>query len=166
MIISQVASPSHNLSKWKLIHLRPIIKDSKHNNANSLEFLERIKHISIAADECMASFDVTSLFTSASLGLDVETVIHVFDVFGLGLPPAATIDSRDHCLSNYFQVDSRFYQQIKCTSTGSPISELIAKTVLQRLEMVVFAVSSPKFWKRNVNDTFVIIKGDDLSAFH
>ncbi len=49
---------------------------------------------------------------------------------------------------------------------GSPISGLIAEAVLQRLERVVFAVISPKFWKSYVDDTFEIIKQDNLSAFH
>ncbi len=37
--------------------------------------------------------------------------------------------------------------------------------MLQSLEGVVFAVISPKFWKRYVDDTFVIIKQDNLSTF-
>ncbi len=48
----------------------------------------------------------------------------------------------------------------------SPISGLIAEAVLQRLERAVFAVISPKFWKRSVDDIFVVIKQDNLSAFH
>ncbi len=84
----------------------------------------------------------------------------------LACPPAATIDLLDHCLSNYFQFNSRFYQQIKGTPMGYPISGFIAEVVLQRLEKVVFAVISPKFWKRYVADTFVIIKQDNLLAFH
>ncbi len=114
----------------------------------------------------MVFFDVVSLFTSISLGLARETIIHILDDYDLGLPPAATVDLLDHCLSNYFQFDSRFCQQIKGTPTGSPISGLIAGAVLQRLERVVFAVISPKFWKRYVDDTLVIIKQDNLSAFH
>ncbi len=48
----------------------------------------------------------------------------------------------------------------------SPISGLIAEAVLQRLEIVIFTFISPKFWKHFVDDTFVIIKQDNLSAFH
>ncbi len=72
-------------------------------------------------DECMVSFDVVLLFTSISLGLARETIILILDDYDLGLPPAGTIDLLDHCLSNYFLFDSRFYQQIKGTPMGSPI---------------------------------------------
>ncbi len=58
------------------------------------------------------------------------------------------------------------HMQIKGTQMASPIPRLIAEAVLQRLERVVFAVISPTFWKRYVDDTFVIIKQDNLSAFH
>ncbi len=48
---------------------------------------------------------------------------------------------------------------------GSPISGLVTGVMLQRLESVVFAAISQKFWKRYV-DTFVIIMENILSAFH
>ncbi len=47
---------------------------------------------------------------------------------------------------------------------GSPISGLIAEAVLQRLERVVFAAMSPKLCY--IDDKFVIIKHDNLPAFH
>ncbi len=84
----------------------------------------------------------------------------------LNYQQCATIDLLDHCLSNYFQFGSRFYQQIKGTPMGSPISGFLAEEAQQRLERVVFAVISPKSWKRYVDGTFVIIKQNNLSAFH
>ncbi len=77
MIVSLVGSPTYNLSKWMFTHLKPIVADSEHSISNSLEFLECLKHITIAPDECMVSFDVVSLFTSISLGLARETIIHI-----------------------------------------------------------------------------------------
>ncbi len=38
--------------------------------------------------------------------------------------------------------------------------------MLQSLERVAYAAISPKFWKRYVDDTFVVIKQDKLSTFH
>ncbi len=142
--MSLVGSPTYNLSKWMFTHLKPIVADSEHSISNSQEFLECLKHISIAPDECMVSFDVVSLFTSISLCLARETIIHILGDYELGLPPAAAVDLLDHCFSNSFQFDSRFFQQIKGTPMGSPILGFIAEAVLQRLERVVFAVISPE----------------------
>ncbi len=121
MIVSLVGSPTYNLSKLMFTPLKPIIADSDQSISNSLEFLECIKHISIAPDECMVPFDVVSLFTSISLDPAREPIFRILDDLDFGLPLAATIDLLDHCLSNYFQFDtastSKFRYFINC-STG------------------------------------------------
>ncbi|BHF57435.1 hypothetical protein SprV_0100037700 [Sparganum proliferum] len=48
---------------------------------------------------------------------------------------------------------------------GSPISGLIAETVPQRLESLVFRHQRPKFWARYVDDTFVAIERDQVLTF-
>nr|VZI28180.1 unnamed protein product [Spirometra erinaceieuropaei] len=48
---------------------------------------------------------------------------------------------------------------------GSPISGLIAEAVLQRLESLVFRHHRPKFWARNVDDTFVVIERGQVLTF-
>ncbi|VDL85559.1 unnamed protein product [Schistocephalus solidus] len=48
---------------------------------------------------------------------------------------------------------------------GSPISGLIGEAVLQRLESLVFQHHRPKFWARNVDDTFVVIERDQVLTF-
>ncbi len=51
--------------------------------SNSREFLESIKHSNIAPDECMASFDVISLFIS--LDFMRETIVNLGQVAEMGL---------------------------------------------------------------------------------
>ncbi|BHF73053.1 hypothetical protein SprV_0401612700 [Sparganum proliferum] len=49
---------------------------------------------------------------------------------------------------------------------GSPISELMAEAVLQRLESLVFRHHRPeKFWARYVNDTFFVIERGQVLTF-
>ncbi len=92
----------------------------------------------------MVSFDVISLFTCIPLELARETIVNLLDDFDLNLPPTATIEMLEHCLANYFLFGNRYYQQIKDTPMGSPISGLFAEALLQRLERLVFAVIAPK----------------------
>ncbi len=47
MSVPLVGSPTHNLSKGMLTHLKPIIVDSEHINSNSLALAECTKHVSI-----------------------------------------------------------------------------------------------------------------------
>ncbi len=48
---------------------------------------------------------------------------------------------------------------------NSPITELIAEVVLQRLKRVVFTVIPIKLWGWYVEDTLMIIKEDNPSVF-
>nr|VZI15183.1 unnamed protein product [Spirometra erinaceieuropaei] len=49
---------------------------------------------------------------------------------------------------------------------GSPISELIAETVLKLLESLVFLHHRPKFSARYVDDAFVVIERDQVLTFN
>ncbi len=49
---------------------------------------------------------------------------------------------------------------------GSPISGLIAESVFQSFEAIVFQTFTPKLWKRFADDTFVILDTGKLSDFH
>ncbi len=111
-------------------HLRPLIAGSEHSISNSLQFLESIKQTNISPDECMVSFDVVSLFKCIPLELARETIVNLLIDFDLNLPPTATIEMLEHYLSNYFQFGNRYYQRIKGTPLGSPISGLFAEAVL------------------------------------
>ncbi|BHF78565.1 hypothetical protein SprV_0602167800 [Sparganum proliferum] len=70
------------------------------------------------------------------------------------------------CLNNYCQFDGKYYQQVKGTPMGSPISGLLAELVLQRLEQEVVQSFQPKKWLRYVDDTFVIVKTCEVEQFH
>nr|VZI34663.1 unnamed protein product [Spirometra erinaceieuropaei] len=69
------------------------------------------------------------------------------------------------CLRTYFTVDGTIYKQVKGTPMGSPISGFIAESVLQRLESLVFQHHKPMFWARYVEDTFVVLKRDQVLTF-
>ncbi len=47
---------------------------------------------------------------------------------------------------------------------GSPVSSVIAEAVLQELEETAFRISLPTFWARYVDDTFMIVRQDQLGA--
>ncbi|BHF63051.1 hypothetical protein SprV_0200604000 [Sparganum proliferum] len=57
-------------------------------------------------------------------------------------------------------------EQINGTPMGSLVSGLVAELVLQELEKIVFLQHEPVFWRRYIDDTFVIVKKDMLQHFH
>nr|VZI13386.1 unnamed protein product [Spirometra erinaceieuropaei] len=70
------------------------------------------------------------------------------------------IELMGHYLKTFFTFEGITYEQIKGTPMGSPISGLIAETVLQKFEKRLFEEYKLKFWARYVDVTFVIIDKD------
>ena len=72
------------------------------------------------------------------------------------------------CLNNtYFTFEKKHYQQIFGVSMGSPISVIIANLVMEYVEQKAISSfsSSPKLWKRFVDDTFVIMQTNEMNRF-
>ncbi len=49
---------------------------------------------------------------------------------------------------------------------GSPISGFLAEITMQKLESMALPLVNPKFWVRYVDDTFVVVKKDQLETLH
>ena len=73
------------------------------------------------------------------------------------------------CLDNtYLYFCGKFYCQIFGVVMGSPVSVIIANLVMENVEEEAMStfLNPPKFWKRYVDDTFVIIKKTEVDEFH
>jgi hypothetical protein len=82
------------------------------------------------------------------------------------IPAEGIIELVSICLCTYFRYNGSFYRQDKGTPMGSPLSCLIAETVMRTLEKSAMNKYKPKMWVRYVDDTFVIIKRTDVQIFH
>ena len=74
----------------------------------------------------------------------------------------------EFCLrSTYFTFQNKYYEQIEGTAMGSPISPIVANLYMEDLETkaIQSAPHTPAFWKRFVDDTFVIIKSSHKQEF-
>ena len=164
-IVSLPGTPTYNLSKelWK--RLKYLISGSQYSIHNAQQFLDKLSGIHIDEDEIMVSFDVTSLFTSIDLKTAKETISELLDVKGTpnGLLTKEDIgELLNLCLTTYFTFDGEYYEQLKGAPMGSPISGLIAETMMQKLESIVLPSINPKLWVRYIDDTFTIIKKNEL----
>ena len=70
--------------------------------------------------------------------------------------------------NNYFVYNDCIYKQIHGCAMGSPVSPVVANLCMEVIEDSALSISTvpPKIWKRYVDDSFVIIKKDSVSAFH
>ena len=163
------------MSKFTAVLLTLLVGANGFTVKNSYEFVKQLKYLTISHDECMVSFDVISLFTKISVDLAKTIVLE-------RLKKDDTLDDRSDltltdimtavnlCLDNtYLYFHGKFYHQIFGFAMGSPISVIIANLVMENVEegaMSTF-LNPPKFWRRYVDDTFVIIKKKtEVDGFH
>ncbi|BHF61975.1 hypothetical protein SprV_0100495500 [Sparganum proliferum] len=166
IIVPLIGSPTYNLAKWLYKHLKHLANGSQYSIKNSQAFLQKIQGLEVSPDDCIISFDVVALFSSIPHDLAIDSVARCLEQSPIGIPTEHVLDMLKLCLKNYCQFDGKYYQQVKGTPMGSPISGLLAELVLQRLEQDVVQTFKPKMWLRYVDDTFVIIKTREVERLH
>ncbi|BHF82544.1 hypothetical protein SprV_0802568200 [Sparganum proliferum] len=151
-IVSLKGTPKYGLAKWLFRRLKFLTAESDTTVSSSAQFLEKLKGVSLHPIEVMASFDVTSLFTSIPKDLAIETIEPLlqskYDETENRLGHAHVLQLLKFCLRTYFTFDGTINEQVKGTPMGSPISGFIAEAVLQRLESLVFQNNRAEFWAR------------------
>ncbi|BHF67727.1 hypothetical protein SprV_0301075500 [Sparganum proliferum] len=114
----------------------------------------------------MVSFDVVSLFTSIPLDLAKQCTEDLLQSCDTDVPAIALLELLDLCMETNFSFDQQYYQQMKGAPMGSPISGFLAEITMQKLEATALPLVNPKLWLRYVDDTFVIVKKDQLETLH
>ena len=153
--------------------LKPLVGKFPHHINITQDFVEQVKHITLAPGECLSSYDVSALFTSVPVDpafniikdllekdhtLKVRTVMEVSDIVLL----------LEFCLKNtYFSFQDQFYEQVEGAAMGSPVSPIVANLYMEYLEQKALSTAStpPRFWCRYVDDTFVIHKEVNKQGF-
>ena len=117
----------------------------------------------------MVSFDIVSLYTNVPKNKAIERVAELL----VGdetlkdrtkLTVEQIVEGIATCLNTtYFLYDMTIYVQ----AMGSPISPVLANIYMEYIESKILAHSStpPKLWWRYVDDTFVIIKREQVTSF-
>ena len=125
-IVSSCGSVTYGVVKELAKILKPLVGKSPHHINSTQDFVEQVKHITLAPGECLSSYDVSALFTSV-LGdpalniikdllekdhtLKDRTVMAVSDIILL----------LEFCLKNtYFSFHDQFCEQVEGCSHGFP----------------------------------------------
>ena len=66
-IVSSRDSINYEMAKELARILRPLVGSSTHHIKNTDDFIEQIKGITLQANECITSYDVSALFTSVPI---------------------------------------------------------------------------------------------------
>ena len=145
--------------------LKPFIGKSPHHINSTNDFVEQDKHINLTPGECLSSYDVSALFTLVPVDPALKVIKDLLEKRphsqGKNSTPCRRHNStiRVLCPNTYFSFQGQFYEQIKGASMASPVSPIVANLYMGYFEQRAFsAAPHPRFWHRNVDDTFVIQK--------
>ncbi|XP_064470310.1 uncharacterized protein LOC135385061 [Ornithodoros turicata] len=140
---------------------------------NSAEFCELIRDIRIDDGDVMMSFDVISLFTNVPIDVALSVVrtklradVDLEDRTDLSVEDI--LELLKLCLGQTFlQFKNRFFKQTDGCPMGSPISTTIANLVMEFVEDKALEDAGQfiTFYRRYVDDTFVIIKKNFTNTF-
>ena len=172
-IVSSIGAVSYETSKELSRILKPLVGHSPYHVHNNQEFLQQLQEWKLGPDDIIMSYDVKALFTSVPIqpSLDIITKLLEKDP---SLPNRTNMNIRqinsllEFCLrSTHFTFQNKHYEQIEGTTMGSPISPTVANLYMEDLESkaIQSAPHPPAFWKRFVDDTFVIIKSFHKQEF-
>ena len=62
--MSSCGSVTYGVAKGLAKILKPLVGKSTHHINSAKDFVEQVKHITLAPGECLSSYDVSALFTS------------------------------------------------------------------------------------------------------
>ena len=129
-IVSYSCSPPYNLNKY----IANILKDENNNPKNSTAFSNLIRNVPIDDDKIMILFDVTSLYTSIPININIiKDYVNKDDQFTRKtvIPQDKFLDLFHLVLTNtWYNFNSQFHQQTDGVSMGSPASSTTAEVYM------------------------------------
>ena len=69
LIVSSCGSDTYGVAKELTKILKPLLGKSLHHIYSTQDFVEQVKHITLASGECLSSYDVSALPTSVPVDL-------------------------------------------------------------------------------------------------
>lgn len=169
-LVNFTSAPSYRLSKKLDQILRTHIKlENNHSLKNSIEFVNLTESLNINSHQTMASFDIVNLYTN----VPIEETLRITKDNLLQNSSLSTqaIDELINILKitlkqNYFIFDGKYYMQNNGLAMGSPLSSILSEIYLNDMENTYILSEHNKyankilFYKRYVDDTFVIFNGN------
>ena len=136
-VVSSRGSVTYGVAKVLTKVLNPLVGKSPHHTQSTSDFVNKAKGVTLQLEECLTSYDVTSLFTLVPIypalniikdllekdeKLNDRTVLSVQYI----------IELLGFCLHNtYFSFQNKFYKQVEGVSMGSLVSPIVANLYME-----------------------------------
>ena len=166
-IVAGPASPTHRLSNFVDIILKPLCKHVPSYIRDDFDFLDS----PLTEDTILVSFDVISLYTSIPHELGLKAIEHFLDNFPTTLQRPFSKEFILKAISivlkeNTFKFDGKNYKQVQGTAMGTKMAPTYATLVMGFLEKQLYQRIEEKYgeatktefiknFKRFLDDCFI-----------
>ena len=172
-IVSSCATITYNIARELARILKPLVGRSEHHVLNTKAFVDALSNIQLEEGEIIMSYDVSALFTSVPVDQAltlVSELLHLDTTLKdrTDMSPDSITQLLSLCLKGtYFVFQGQYYEQLEGAAMGSPVSPIIANLYMEHFETnaLASAPSPPRYWKRYVDDTFVVIQKSKQEEF-
>ena len=113
--------------------LKHLVGKSPHHINSTQDFVEQVKHITLALGECLSSYDVSALFTSVPVDPSLNIIRDLLDKDHT-LKERTVLAVNDIILLLEFSFQDQFYEQVEGMAIGCPVSPIIANSYMEYLE--------------------------------
>ena len=169
-IVSGIGSYTHKLAKYLSNILKPLTIN-KYSVKDSFTFTQEI--LMLNSVPYMCSFDVASLFTSIPVNETIEICLDLLykdSELVNNLTRAQFKKLLVFCVKeNHFTFNEQYFDQIDGVAMGSPLGPVLANIFMSHFEdkaLDKYDGNLPLFYKRYVDDTFVVFNdSEDCELF-
>ena len=165
-IISSIGTYTYELSKYLDEIIKPALSNDKFMCRDTVDFINSISEEKLDNENCMASFDVSSLFTNVpvkeTINIILDRCFENKESKFHGLSRRQLKELLELCVQKcIFKFNGEYYEQIDGVSMGNPLGPLFANMFMAELEkthMKKLISLGVLFWRRYVDDIFVTLK--------
>lgn len=182
-IVAGPSSPTHRLSNFLDILLKPFLKHTKSYVRDDIDFLTQLP-TEMKESEIFATFDICSLYSNISTELGLHAIEYWLNTYPTTLhsriPTKFIKDSLQLILeNNHFCFGDKNYLQTHGTAMGTKMAPTYANLTLAYLEEGLYNTFKEKYsdtiahnfetsWRRYIDDCFIIWDNsiDDIENLH
>ena len=172
-IVSMCNAPNYKLAEYLANMLNNCKRKSTSYIKDSFHLVDILKHMKIANDEIMISYDVQSLYPNVPVEQAIKIAVDLIWEKNKEKKLTKITKNELFILSNlavrnvHFRFFNQFFRQTNGVAMGSPLAPILADLFMCKLEeekIITLTNNKVKKWIRYVDDIFAIIKGKEDDA--